>query len=388
MYRSLFVLALGTFAIGTDGFVIAGILPEVGADLNLSVTAAGQLVTVFALCYAVLSPVLAAATARWSRRTLLLTALTLFVVGNALTAIAPTYPLVLASRVIAAIGAAGYAAAATAAAATLAPPEKRGTALAVVLGGTSVSTALGAPIGTLLATVTTWRGTMWFVAALGLLCFVGVAALLPAIPTLPPVGLAQRLAPLKDKRVATILLGTLLAFVSLYSVYTYISVSFDRATGGSGETLTVLLFAWGVAAVVGNFGAGALTDKFGSRRVLNVSLVVLAVDFALMPFTSAYLVTGIVAVVVWSIAGWALIVPQQHRLIGVNPALAPIVLALNGTALYLAISLSGLVGAAGVSLVGTHNLGLIAAVGLVLALVVAERAHALTRKPATPAPVG
>ncbi|MFE5588471.1 MFS transporter, partial [Kitasatospora sp. NPDC056531] len=115
----LLLLALGTFAMGTDSMVVAGILGPVRADLGVSVGAAGQLVTVFALAYALLAPPLAAVTARWPRRRLLLTALALFSAANALSALAPTYGLLLATRVLAAAGAALYTPTANAVATTL-----------------------------------------------------------------------------------------------------------------------------------------------------------------------------------------------------------------------------------------------------------------------------
>ncbi|MDC7337413.1 MFS transporter [Streptomyces lydicus] len=145
MRLRLLLLALGTFAVGTDSMVMAGILGLVARDLDVSVPAAGQIVTVFALSYAVLAPVLATAAARWPRRRLLLTALTVFTVANALSAVAPTYPILLATRVLAAAGAALYTPTANAVATTLVPPERRGRALATVLGGMTVATALGVP---------------------------------------------------------------------------------------------------------------------------------------------------------------------------------------------------------------------------------------------------
>ncbi|SPL98143.1 MFS transporter, DHA1 family [[Actinomadura] parvosata subsp. kistnae] len=142
------VLAFGTFAVGTDGFVVAGILPEIARSLDVSVAAAGQLVTVFSIAYAVLAPVLATLTAGWSRRVVLPAGLALFAVGNVITALAPSYALVLVSRAVAAGGASLYAATASATAAAIAGDERRGRAIAIVMLGLTSSLALGAPLGT------------------------------------------------------------------------------------------------------------------------------------------------------------------------------------------------------------------------------------------------
>src|SRR5471030_2625272 len=151
MDRRLIVLAAGMFAIGTDSFVVAGILPNVSKSLGVSVGVAGQMVTVYALSYALLSPVIAATAAHWPRKRLLLAGLAVFVLGNLATALAPTIEWVLASRLLAGLGAAMFSPTATATGASLVPPEKRARALAIVIAGLSSATALGAPMGTFLA---------------------------------------------------------------------------------------------------------------------------------------------------------------------------------------------------------------------------------------------
>ena len=235
MNRQLITLALGTFAVGTGGFVIAGILPLVSDSLGVGVTTAGQLVTVFAIAYAVCSPVLAAATGRWPRRALLTTALAVFIIGNVATALAPTFALALGSWVVVAVGAALFTPTASAVAATLAAPEQRGRALAGGVGGLTVATARSVPRGTVLGTAGGGRGPVWFVAALGVVAALGIVALLPAVPTPPAIGLRRRLAPLGDRGVASVLLTTLLVMTGAFTIYTYVSLVYDRATGGMGR---------------------------------------------------------------------------------------------------------------------------------------------------------
>lgn len=176
-----FVLDLGAFAVGTDVFVIAGLLPAISGSLHVSVGAAGQLVSVFALAYALLSPVLAALTCRWSGRTVLLTALAVFAAGNLMTAVAPGYVLVPAARVIAAAGAAMFTPNAGATAAALAGPEHRGQAIAIVTVGLTTSLALGSPLGTAIGDAPGWRAAMWLVSALALLVAPVIALRLPDV---------------------------------------------------------------------------------------------------------------------------------------------------------------------------------------------------------------
>lgn len=377
MDMRLLVLALGTFSIGTDSFVVAGILPDVSHSLGIGVTAAGQMITVYALAYALMTPVMATLTAQWPRRTVLAGGLVVFIIGNALTAMVPTFDLVLVSRALAGLGGAMFTPAASAMAAGLVSPERRGRALAIVMAGLSGATALGAPIGTLIGSLGNWRLTMWFVAALGLLALVGVRLLLPQMAPPPRLRLAERLAPIGDLRVAMTLLTTLFVLSGLYTVYNYVSLAFERATGGDGALLAVLISMWGIAAITGNLAAGVLTDKFGSRRIINAAAAIAALDFALMPVTSSTFIGASVALIIWGFAGWGVLVPQQHRLIGIAPLKAPLLIALNAAAIYIAVSASGALGAAVLQVLDPRFLGAVGAVLIFVGLLTAEVAHRL-----------
>ncbi len=381
MDKRLLVLASGMFSIGTDSFVVAGILPQISASFGVPVALAGQMVTLYALSFALLSPVIAAAAAHWPRKQLLLTGLVIFVLANTVTALAPSIGIVLASRLLAGLGAAMFSPTATATGASLVPAEQRGRALAIVVAGLSSATALGAPMGTFIGGWLGWRSTMWFVAAIAALAAVGVARLLRDVPTLPAVSLSRRLAPLGDGRVLLTLGTTWLAYAGLFLVYTYIGLTFDRATGGDARVLAGLLLLWGVAATVGNLLAGRLTDRFGSRRIINAAIVIVAADFALLPWSSASLATTVLALVVWGLCGWGLLVPQQHRLINITPAASPVLLGLNSAAIYIGVSMSGVIGGAAITWFDRHALGLVGTPFIVASLFVAEWAHRRIARP-------
>ncbi|MFJ8161451.1 MFS transporter [Streptomyces sp. NPDC096136] len=380
MHRPLLTLATAMFAIGTDSFVIAGILPDAAHSLHVPETTAGWLLTAYALTYALSGPVMAALTTRWPRRTLFLTGFTLFTTGNLLTALTPTFSTALAARALAGLGGAMITPAAVAAATALAPPEHRGRAIATVMTGLSAATALGAPLGTALAGLTgDWRTTMLFVTALGLLAAAGTT-LLPALPTPPAIPLHTRLAPLADRRIALILLTTVLAYTGLYTVYSFIGTSLDRATGGNSTTLAALLLIWGLAATAGTLTSGTLVDRYGNRRVINTALTLAALDFALLPWTSAHLPTTIAALTLWGLCGWGLLTPQTHRLITTLPTAAPLLTGLASAAVYTGVSAAPLIGQAAMAPLGAHWLGPVGAALLTLALGTAEAAHTLIRR--------
>lgn len=372
----LLVLALGMFAMGTDNFVVAGILPDVAQSLNTTVSAAGLMVTVYALSFAVLAPVIAAFAGHWPRKTLLVSALSIFVIGNVVTAVATDLATVLVSRAIAGLGAAMFSPTALGIAAVIASPERRGRALAIVTAGLAGATALGAPVGTLIGGFGGWRTTLWFVAALGLVTSIGVTLMLRAVPQPPRIGLAARFAPLRNPGVALTMLTTLFAFGGLLMVYTYAGLVFDRVTGGDERLLAVLLLFWGVAATVGNLMAGRLVDRYGSRRIIVATLATAIVNFALLPWTSAHVVSAAIALTIWGAVGWGLIVPQQHRLVSAAPEQGPLLLALNNTALYTGLGLSSLIGAAALLVIDRHLLSWVGAASIAVALLIAEAAQA------------
>ncbi|MEQ4725297.1 MFS transporter [Nonomuraea sp. B19D2] len=365
MSSRLYPLAVGNFAIGTGMFVTAGLLPPISKDLGISSSAAGQLMTVFALAYAVLSPVLAALTARLSRKTLLLVAMGVFVFGNVLTALAPTYPLVMATRVVAAAGAAMFTPTASGVATTLTEPERRGRALALVMGGLSVSSAIGVPLGTWLGTASGWRATLWLVSGLGVIGLIGVAAVVPAV-RIPTSGrLRERFAPLGDRQVLVVLTTQLLMFAAGFTAYTYIGSLFDLP-------LPAVLWAWGLGGIVGNQLGGRFTDLYGPRRMVLLGLAASTVFLALIPVANLALPVALGWAFLWGALGWLVAPAQQFRMVGAVPGNVPIGLGLLSSAQYIGLFVAGLAGGAALDWYGRAGVivlaTLLALVGLLFTL--------------------
>jgi predicted MFS family arabinose efflux permease len=239
MDRRLLVLVVGMFALGTDSFVVAGVLPEISRTFHVMIGAAGQLTTAYAITYALMAPLIAAVAANVPRKRMLLAALGVFGVANLITAGAPNFAVAIASRILAGVGAAMFAPTATGAAATLVSPEKRGQALSIVIAGLTVATALGSPVGAVIGG--DWRWTMVFVSALAVASALGVWRLLEHVPLPPRITLAQRVAPVADPRVALTLLCTWLYQSGHFIVYTYFTVVFDRAIGHNAVLIGALL---------------------------------------------------------------------------------------------------------------------------------------------------
>ncbi|TCR93295.1 MFS transporter [Rhizobium sp. BK376] len=374
MDKRLLILALGMFALGTDSFVMAGILPEISQSFDVPIGVAGQVTTVYAVTYALLAPTVAAIAAHVPRKTLLLLSLATFVVANLATAIAPTFGIALATRVLAGLGAAMFAPTATGAAATMVAPEKRGFALAVVITGLTASTALGTPIGAMIGGFGDWRLTMVFVSALAAASGLGIWALLPHLPLPPKITLAQRVAPIRDSRVALTLLTGLVYQTGHFISYTYFTVVFDGVLNHNSLLIGAMLVLWGTSGMVANLIAGRLSDTIGNRKVIFGGLIALTLTMALLPLASVNIWTSAIAVAVWGAVAWGLLAPQQHRLVAAAAHSAPVVLGLNTSGTYLGVTAAGVVGALAIPAVGAHNLGYIGAIFVIVALVLAELA--------------
>lgn len=340
------VLALGAFVVGTDGFIIVGLLPEIRTTLHVSTGAAGQLVSLFSLAYAILGPVLAAFTGTWSRRRVLVTGVVLLAVGNAVTASAHQYGLVLVSRVLAGAGAALFMASAVATAAYLAGEERRGRAIAMVTAGATLALVLGAPLGTLIGGAWGWQAAIWFVAAVAAAVATVVAVLLPPVRLDQGATLRHRIAPLTDRRVLRILVVTLLAFTGIFLPFTYMSAVFAPAVDGEQARLALLLLVFGVAATGGNLAAGTLADRYDPRLVVvGATAGVTAVFLIMLPIRETFVLVAI-AMALSGVVSYSVIGPQQHRIITyAPPGGASVVTSLNTSAAYLGNFLSSALGA-------------------------------------------
>lgn len=340
----LLALALGTFALGTDAFVIAGILPTIAHSFRVSAAQAGQLVAAFALVYAIATPVLATLTGKTDRRGLLIVALALFAAANGIAAMAPTLGFLLVVRIAAAGAAALYTPNALAVAAATAPPNKRGRALALVTAGLTVATIMGVPLGSWIGFHFGWRSTFGLVALLGLAAAAGVLAFFPAISTPPAIGLRARLAPLGQPPVLGILGLTVLSFTGGFAIYTYIALLLRHFTHLGGVGISAMLLVFGLAGVVGNWLGGYTADTKGPVPVLAASTIVLTSVFMLLPVAATWLPGAVLSLAAWGIGGWALVPAQQHRLVTFVPENPSIVLSLNASANYLGIGLGATLG--------------------------------------------
>ena len=343
MNKRIYLLALGAFAFGTDVFVMAGVLPVIAHDKGVSIGTTGLLVTVFSLVFGFGAPFLAVFTNHISRNKLLVGVLLGFCVANVLSALSPTFTLLLLTRVLAACCAALYMPNASVIAATLVPPTQRGQALGVVLGGFSIATVLGVPAGTLIGIHIGWQATFLFVVALTLIALLSLLILrLPTIAIPQALDLKARFAPLTNIRMLLALLPALFWACGAFTIYTYISVVLRQTTHVTDPS--ILLLIYGVGLVIGNWLGGLAADRFGVSRPIIFGLIVLIVTSATLPFTTTTVVSAAFVLGIWGIASLIMVAPQQHRLLSFSAGIPTIIIALSGSISYLGIAAGSGVG--------------------------------------------
>ncbi len=394
---ALYWLALGTFAIGTEGFMIAGLLPDISSDLGVGIGAAGQLVTVFALTYAISSPILTAVSGDMDRRRLLALAMGAFALANVVAWASSTYWGLLGARVLLAFAAGIYVPAANALASTLVPPQFRGRALAVVNGGTTVAIALGVPLGALVGDRFGWRMTFAGVAVLAAAATLGLMFGLPRGIGAAPicVTIRQRLEVARRPTVRSALFMTTLWSTGSYTVYTYLATIVRHDLSGSGRAISCALFIWGCCAALGVWLGGRFNDAFGSREVIIPALFLSAVALfalsgvvAVVPDTRV-LLPGMLAVAVWGASAWAVHPAQMARLIDLAGApAAPIILSLNASFLYFGFAAGAALGSLVMTLGSSNDLGWVGGVAEVMAAWVIVSRPPVTTPPLAAAPEG
>jgi predicted MFS family arabinose efflux permease len=348
--RPFIWLAVATFSMGIDGYVLAGLLPQIAGDLEVTPAAAGQLMSVFAFTAALAGPVLGTFTSRWERRRTIVLSLAVFVLGNVIVGIATNYPIALSGRVIAALGGSLLNAAVTGYVIALTPAEHHGKALSFILGGWMTATALGVPVGLVIGQ-SSWRLPMILVAVVGTIALIGIMLRLPHLH-LPGGTLVDRLRPLGQPRLVAGLLVTTGILCGSYACFTYATLILGPHFKAEWAMIAIM-FGYGVASMAGNAVTGRLVDRFSAIPVLTIILVGLLLNAVLGMV--ALMVAPLVVAAVWGliwffaagVGNGGAAVPQQARLATMAPDSAAIVMALNGSAISLGSALgSGLGGVA------------------------------------------
>jgi DHA1 family inner membrane transport protein len=355
----LAVLSVGTFTLGVDGFVLSGLLPQVARSLRVTTSSAGQLTTLFAVLYALSSPLIATVAGHWDRRKLLAAGMSVFVGGMTVQATGADFAAVAAGRVLAALGAAAYQATAYSTAGILSDDEHRARSLAIVAGGSSAALVAGLPFGILIGQLWGWRSAMWILVILGIISAIATGLLPPAHS--PAMGLRQRARALTDRRVLGILAGTLTVLTPGFMVIAYLPTILHSA----GTPVVIVMLAYGGGQVTGTSLGARLIRRRGARAAFLLGAVGVTLTIAVLAASRHSLPIGGAAMAALGLCVGLTIVPQQHRLFATVPDLAPVAVGLNGSAIYIGTALGAGVGGVALAIAGpVAPAALAAAIGI------------------------
>ncbi|MFH8252009.1 MFS transporter [Microbacterium sp. B2969] len=285
MLLGLVALAIGAFGIGLTEFVIMGLLPEVAAEFGVSEAAAGWLISGYALAVVVGALGLTAATTRLPRKPVLMSLIVLFIIGNALTAVAEDYGVAMIGRILAALCHGAFFGIGAVVAASLVAPEKKAGAIAIMFTGLTVANVLGVPFGTFLGQQLGWRSTFWAIAAIGVVALIGIAALVPARHSPEEqISLRIELQAFRSGQVWLSLLVTVLAYGGMFGAFTYIAYTLTEVSGFPTTAVPWLLVLFGAGLVVGNWLGGRLADRSIDATLIGFigALVVILALFGLL----------------------------------------------------------------------------------------------------------
>jgi DHA1 family inner membrane transport protein len=310
----LVALATSAFAIGTTEFVIMGLLPEVAADLHVSIPGAGLLITAYALGVAVGAPILAALTAKMPRKTALLALMGIFILGNLLCAVSPSYAVLMAARVVTSFAHGSFFGIGAVVAAGLVPLEKRASAIALMFTGLTLANVLGVPFGTALGQWLGWRATFWVVTLLGVAAVIAVARLVPAARDAAPIDMRREVRVLGEPQVLIALAMTVLGFGGVFVAFSYIAPLLTQVTGFSSGAVSLILFLLGIGLTVGNTLGGKLADKRLIPALLGI-LAALALALIALGLVSHDKVATVIVIFLWGIAAFATVPGLQMRVV-------------------------------------------------------------------------
>ena len=297
-------LSMCAFCIGTAEYIVMGLLPDIAHDLGVSIPSAGQLITGYALGVVLGAPILAVITARMERKRVLLAMVAVFIIGNFLSAIAPTYSFLMASRVLAAFAHGTLFGVGSVLAADMVASDKRASAIALMFTGLTLATILGVPLGTFVGQNLGWRASFWAITALGLLALVPLSLLVPRVPAKATQGFRNEIQVLKQPDVLVALLVTILASASNFTFFTYIVPILRDISGFSPHAVTLILLLAGLGFTVGMTAGGKLADR-GIVQALCIILCALILLLIVMAFVLHSQVTILVMIFFWAATAFA-----------------------------------------------------------------------------------
>ncbi|UUZ92631.1 MFS transporter [Paenibacillus sp. P25] len=321
---ALLSLTVGAFAIGMTEFVIMGILPNVAKDLEVSISAAGQLITMYALAVAVGAPILTMLTYKIPQKKLLCLLMGLFILGNVISVIAPNYAVLMGARMITALTHGTFFGVGAVIASGLVSPDKRAGAVSMMMAGLTIANIIGVPMGTYIGQHWGWRASFGSIAIMGAVTLIGILVFIPKLRQDPPVSARQQLAALVNRKPLVFLLIAVLGNAGLFAVFTYITPLLVQITGFAEHSVTWILILFGHGVTAGNMIGGKLADWKLMPSILGIYFTI-CVILTVFTLTVHHPVAAVITIFLWGAASFAVFPGMQVRIMNLAqsaPALA------------------------------------------------------------------
>ncbi|MEC5425454.1 MFS transporter [Virgibacillus sp. C22-A2] len=344
MDKRVYLLTIVSFVVGMVELIIGGILDLVAVDLGVTLGQAGLLITVFSLVFAIAAPILLVATSKIERKRLTLLALSVFLLGNLIAVISPSYAILFIARIISAASGSLLIVLCVTMASNIVDPKYRGRAIGIVFMGVSGSLVLGVPIGLMLGNAFGWRAPFLMITVLTLLSMIGVYFFMSKIAPRPQISLGKQLATLKNRKILFAQLTTFLFLAGHLTLYAYLTPFLKSTMGLGGTWVSIVYLIFGVAAVIGGGVGGTLSDKFGTRPTIISVIIVFGLSIFAIPYTTFAFPIFLIVMIVWSMMSWAITPAMQSFLIETSPETADTQQSLNNSALHFGIAFGSLIG--------------------------------------------
>lgn len=344
MNKRVYLLTIVSFVVGMVELIIGGILDLVAEDLGVSLGKAGFLITIFSLVFAVASPILLTMTARVERKRLTLIALLVFLAGNALVIVSPTYTMLLIARIFSAASGSLLVVLCVTIASNIVEEKYRARAIGVVFMGISASLVLGIPVGLMLGNAFGWRAPFILITALTVLSILGVYFFMGRLDPKPAIPIRQQLRTLKDRRVLFAQVTSFLFLAGHLTLYGYLTPFLKMTLGLDGTWVSIVYLIFGVAAVFGGGLGGMLADRFGTKPTILGIIIVFGISIFMIPYTTFAFPLFLVVMIIWSMLSWAITPAMQSYLIESSPETSDIQQSLNNSALHFGIAFGSMIG--------------------------------------------